>query len=388
MLAALRAGREQEAADIFASTIESGLDTLLDRLTADAVARERREVVQALADTDDAASQLRVVALTLAGGAFAAAAALSVFLHRSVLRPVERLAAGAEAVTAGDLSHRVPARRRDELGDLARAFNRMTAEIEDQRSALNAANEGLEREVVSRTAELRDAVGELEAQSEARSRFLADISHELRTPLTVIRGKAEVALHDPRTDAEGARAALERIATKAAQMGRLVDDLLFLARSEAGTIPMRRAPVVLQEVLADVLMDSRDLSERKGIQFVTGQPDEPVIVAGDGDRLRQAVLIPLDNAVQTAPRGSMIRVTLRRSGDIARIVVEDEGAGFDPELLGRAPRRFQHGRAGGTGLGLSIARWIMEGHGGALRLGNGPDGGAVVSLELPAGGAA
>ncbi|SIT08936.1 His Kinase A (phospho-acceptor) domain-containing protein [Roseivivax lentus] len=378
---ALQQGETARAIEIYSGEIEEVLDVTLDRLTEDSVAREQLEVREALADSQEAMHRLRWIAAGLGLASVLVAAGLSHFLNRSVLRPVARLGDGVAAVSGGDLDHRITVNRKDEFGDLAKGFNRMTAEIDTQRGALIAARNNLKREVDERTQELRDALRDLERQSKQRSRFLADISHELRTPLTVLRGRAEVALRDPETDQTAMRTVIERTVGTATKLGRLVEDLLFLARSEAGVIPIERGPVVLQDVLADTLLDSRELARSKRIALLPRQPAVPIEVTGDADRLRQALLILLDNAVEAAPEASTIQVTLSRD-DATVIEVADEGPGFSEDEIAEPSVRFRKGRSRGTGLGLSIAAWIMEGHGGSLSVSNGSGGGGVVRLVL------
>ncbi|MFQ6550230.1 histidine kinase dimerization/phospho-acceptor domain-containing protein [Aestuariibius sp. 2305UL40-4] len=382
----LRDGRLNDAMVIYRDEIEGNLDQTLDRLVGEAITRETGEVVEALGETAVVAHRMRMVTFALALAALAALVALSIFLYRSVLRPVKALARGAELVAAGNLDHVVAeVERGDELSELTRRFNRMTAQIKAQRTALLGAKADLEHEVDARTEELRDALESLEVQSEGRARFLADISHELRTPLTVVRGKAEVALRDPSTSPEQLRNALERIVRKSADMSRLVDDLLFLARSESGTIPIQRGPVVMQEVLDDTILDSRTLALPKRVSVLPRHPADPVVIHGDADRLRQAILIVLDNAIHAAPPGSNVHVALAVEGEMARVTITDEGTGFTEKEIGEATRRFYHGRSGGAGLGLSIGHWIVEGHDGLIRLANSDSGGAEVSLLVPVG---
>src|SRR5690606_36439474 len=130
------------------------------------------------------------------------------------------------------------------------------------------------------------------------------------TPLTILRGQAEVALRATGDDPQRLRETLGLVVGKAEQMGRLVEDLLFLARTEAGAIAVERVPVVLQDVIADVLLDSQGLARREGVTISPRQPAEPVVVHGDASRLRQAIMIPLDNALKVAPPGTPVRLVL------------------------------------------------------------------------------
>ncbi|MDX8355648.1 histidine kinase dimerization/phospho-acceptor domain-containing protein [Cognatiyoonia sp. IB215182] len=380
----LREGRSSEAMAIYSNEIEGNLDRTLDRLADEAIARETGEVIAALRETGEVDRQMRLATIALAMAALFALIALSIFLYRNVLQPVGALARGAEIVASGNLDYAIPEDGRgDELGELTRRFNRMTKQIGAQRAALLDAKADLEDQVSARTEELCNALENLKVQSEGRSRFLADISHELRTPLTVIRGKAEVALRNPSTQPEQLRGALDRIVRKSADMSRLVEDLLFLARSESGTIPIQYGPVVMQDVLGDTILDSRTLATPKGVTILHDPPDDDVVVQGDADRLRQAIVIVLDNAIRAAPANSGVHVDLSIDGDQACVTITDQGTGFGPIEIRDATRRFYHGRSGGAGLGLSIAHWIMEGHRGGIKLANVNGGGAQVSLQLP-----
>ena len=163
--------------------------------------------------------------------------ALGVHFHGAIAGPLRALTQGALAIERGNLSHRVPSYRRDELGRLASRFNQMAEELERQRGLLLAAHTGLERQVTERTGQLAEANRRLTELDAHRVRFLAEVSHELRTPLAVLRGEAEVALRGISKSESTYRKALELIVNRATDMGRLVEDLLFLARSEADAQP-------------------------------------------------------------------------------------------------------------------------------------------------------
>jgi signal transduction histidine kinase len=317
-------------------------------------------------------------------------------LSRSILRPIEVLHSGAEAVGRGDLDHRVRHDAPDELGALASSFNEMTAQIGKQRDALIKAKSTLAEQVEARTRELREQSetlartnARLRAIDASRANFFADISHELRTPLTILRGQAEVALRAPSADAEALRSTLGGIVQKTEQLGRLVDDLLFLARSEAGSIMVRSTDVILQDVVGDVLIDGQNLPRRDGVRIRPSQPEKPVLVRGDPDRLRQAILIALDNAIRLAPEGTTVDLEVVEADEQGIVRVRDQGPGFTGEELGSAFTRFYSAnpsqpRSGrGLGLGLSIAKWIVEQHNGAIRIDSAPQQGATVEISVP-----
>ncbi|HLQ86332.1 MAG TPA: HAMP domain-containing sensor histidine kinase, partial [Salinisphaeraceae bacterium] len=374
------AGRHVVASAIYDSEVENDLDEALDGLLSATIRRESNEMQASFA----ASKRLLQWSLWLAFGMVVIVVALGIgnmlLLNRTVLRPVTALARAAEAVRRGELSHHVAVAGTDELGNLAQRFNRMTEQIKAQRDALRRTNENLEqqvaertREVVARSRELGTANARLREVDASRAQFFADISHELRSPLTVLRGQAEVALRRSGTDPVRLRRVLETVVREASQMGRLVQDMLFLARSEAGTITVDKCPTVLQEVIADTLIDSPPMTHDKGIVLAPHQPFEPVIVSGDGDRLRQLMLILLDNAISFAPAESRVAIDLTTTETRASIKVRDSGPGFSRAAAEHAFTRFSQGSASrrrtgghGIGLGLAIAKWIVDQHTGRI----------------------
>lgn len=396
----LSEGRREAAEQVYQDEIEHRFDSVLGALIDVATENEREEVVQAIERTDVLSDRMRLLAYGLVGMASLLLLTNALMVHHAVSRPVAALAAGAEAVGRGDLSHVVAIRRNDEFGGLAERFNVMTTQIREQRDSLQQAKLQLERQVAERTRELRARGEELEKAvvrlreiDTNRAQFFADVSHELRTPLTILRGHAEVTLRSPDSTPEQLRRALLQVVRKADHMGRLVDDLLFLARSEAGVISVERVSVDLQEVFADVLLDSQSLSRRAGVTISPRQRSEPVVIEGDADRLRQAILIPLDNAIRVAPAGTAVRLELHAKDGWASVTVTDDGPGFTIEEARRAFVRFFRGEGGrgrsgrGTGLGLAIARWIVDQHGGRISIESEPGKGATVRIDLPLHGA-
>lgn len=391
------AGQRDVADALYRDEVENRLDDELGRLIAQALEREMREVENILAISARLSQQSVWLAIGVILIVTALGAGNVVMLNRTVLRPVTALAEAADAVGRGDLTHIVGKGSADELGNLAQRLNRTTSQIREQRDALHRTNEDLEAQVAERTAELLARSEELEAVNARlreidanRAQFFADISHELRTPLTVLRGQAEVALRRRDADPEPLRETLEVIVRKAGQMGRLVEDMLFLARSEHDSVQVEMQPVVLQEVVADALLDTRTLARSKGIVLAPQQPINPVSVRGDADRLRQAVVIALDNAIKFAPKASAVAITLEAGDGRGIIRVRDQGPGFSGDDADRAFARFYSGngtrdRTGrGAGLGLAIAKWIVERHAGEVRIESAPGDGASVIFDLPA----
>ena len=217
--------------------------------------------------------------------------------------------------------------------------------------------------------------------------FAADASHELRTPLTVIRSSVEhLARHRDRSVGESGEA-LDDIEAEVSHLTLLVDDLLLLARSDSGAVPLDRVPLDLGDVASDAASSLMRLAEDHDVRVAVDP--EPAMLTGDPARIRQLVTILVDNAVRHSPRGGEVGVRVRADAAIASLEVADQGPGVRPEDMPHVFDRFYRAPgapAGGTGLGLSIARWIVERHGGRIGVRNGESGGAVFRVELPGQG--
>lgn len=215
--------------------------------------------------------------------------------------------------------------------------------------------------------------------------FVADAAHELRTPLAIIRTVGELGLAEE--DPSDLHASLEQILAENNHLTRLVEDLSLLARVDTGVVEMDRSPLDLSALVADTATELTPLAEAKDVRLEIGVA-AGIRVRGDVTRLRQLLLILLDNALKYTPAGGTVWVHLSADGHRARLEVSDSGPGIPPQDLGRIFDRFyrsDQARTGeGTGLGLAIARWVVGAHGGTIEARNGPSGGAVVSATLPA----
>lgn len=232
---------------------------------------------------------------------------------------------------------------------------------------------------------IRESLAGQRAALRRQREFAADASHELRTPLTVIRSSVEhLERHADRTVGES-REALEDIDAEVTHLASLVEDLLLLARSDSGAVPIERVPVDLGDIALDAASALGRAAADRGVHVVADP--EPAMVTGDPARLRQLMMILADNAIRHSPPGGHVSVLVRVVGQTASIEVADEGPGIRPEDLGRVFDRFWRAPgapSGGTGLGLSIANWIAEAHGGRIGVANRAGGGAVFRVELPA----
>ncbi|WP_146795690.1 sensor histidine kinase, partial [Agrococcus baldri] len=285
------------------------------------------------------------------------------------LRPLDRVATTAQRVAerplaagAVELPERVDAADTDprtEVGRVGHALNTLLSHVEASLSARERSEQQL------------------------RS-FIADASHELRTPLASIRGYAQLSHSEGAPMTPTQERSLERIGAEAVRMSSLVDDLLLLARLDAGQ-QLRRERVDLALLLMDAVSDAHAASpEREWILDV----DEAIEVPGDADRIRQVIVNLLGNARAHTPAGTTVTASLAHDETHAVIRVVDDGPGIDPELQQRLFQRFargdeaRHRAAGSTGLGLSISLAIVAAHGGTIEVGSEP-GRTEFSVRLP-----
>jgi two-component system sensor histidine kinase VicK len=235
-------------------------------------------------------------------------------------------------------------------------------------------------------AEQREATEKVEAASRAKTEFIADVSHELRTPLTVLRGNAQVGLA-LRGDEEHEELYAE-IVEESRRMSRMVEDLLFLARSDSATLPLHFETVSVENLLAELAGRAEVLARERGATLETRLEGEGFVEV-DGQKIEQAVLILVDNAAKYGPTGGVITLTSSvRSGEL-RVGVEDRGPGIPREKLPRIFERFyrldkaRSRRLGGAGLGLPIAKTIVEAHGGHVEAVSRFGEGTKMTLCLP-----
>lgn len=233
----------------------------------------------------------------------------------------------------------------------------------------------------------------VERSIEHMRRFMADAAHELRTPIAVVRSRAEVALQRPR-DAGDYVASLRAIDRETGRLTRIVDDLLMLARADAGERPIARERLFLDDVTSDAVEAARAIAARKSVHVEVEAFDEAPVV-GDPALLRQLAMILLDNAIKYSPSGGRVQVAVRAAAKHVELVVADRGAGISADQLPHVFERFFRGDPArgrdtgddappdGAGLGLAIAQWIVEEHGGAIRMASEVKRGTRVTVELP-----
>jgi len=305
------------------------------------VFRERREAVEAMV----IGMPIMLVA-AVAGGLWLASVGLG---------PITEMAQRATGLSTGGMEDLGESNRHDELGVLARAFNGLVAR-------------------------LRDAL-------RTQRQFMADASHELRTPVSVIQSASDVMLSRDRRDEAEYREALAIAGDQARRLGRLVEDMLVLARADAGGYPLRRVHVYLNEIADDCRRTVDVLARARNVRVETAAPKD-VPFSGDDELLRRMILNLLQNAVQHTREGGAVRVEVSPNGSRVAVRVTDEGRGIAEADRVRIFDRFVQldaaRRGAGAGLGLPIARWIAEAHGGALDLEASGADGSTFRVLLPA----
>ena len=313
----------------------------------------RAIVLLANSDQRETLSTLRRALALVDLAVLAATALLGSLLAARALRPVERLRREVDEIPGDALERRVAEGRRDELGRLARAFNRLLAR------AARAAEE--------------------------QQRFVADASHELKTPVTALQGHARiVARAAERGDLALARESALVVEAQTRRLAATLSELLSLAESGAGEL--EREPVRLDRLVADACDELRIAHPGRAIELEL----QPATVTGDAGRLAELARVLVDNALKYSPAGSDVSVAVT-DGAAPQLSVRDHGPGLTAADRERAFDRFYRGDAAsgvaGSGLGLAIAQAIAERHGAELTLGDGAGGGTLASVQFTAAGA-
>ena len=278
------------------------------------------------------------------------------WLTRRALAPVKKLTDAATKVHEHNLRDPLPRTRNgDELDRLTEAFNGTLARLDDSFHRI------------------RD--------------FTLHASHELKTPLTVLCGETETALHDGTlSSAERDRAASQLDELR--RLARIVDGLTLLAKADAGQVTLRLEPLRLDELVREAYADAQILAEPQQVH-VELEPCDEVTMRGDRHRLRQLLLNLADNAVKYNQPKGWVKMGLRRAGNLAELTVLNTGPGISPENLPRVFDRFfrgdpAHGQAvDGCGLGLSIAQWIVAAHNGTIQIESAASKPTTVTVRLP-----
>jgi heavy metal sensor kinase len=311
-----------------------------------------------LEEVDAELGRLLTALLVAVPAALVGCGGVGYLLARKAVAPVDQLRRLTREITADRLDRRLPVSTPgDEIGRLAQTINEM--------------------------------IGRLERSFAETRRFTADASHELRTPLAAIRTEAEVGLSRALGEAD-CQHLLGSILEECDRLTRLIEQLLALAREDAGVARAAHEPVDLTALVQNVAETMRPLAESKGVALTT-ETDGRAEVRGDGARLRQVFYNVLDNAIKYTPPGGAVTVRSERAGRDAVVTIRDTGPGIPPEHLPRVFDRFyrvdkaRSREEGGTGLGLSIAQSIVTAYGGRIELASTPGQGTTCTVTLHEG---
>lgn len=272
-------------------------------------------------------------------------------LAHGMTRPLREMTAAARAMRAGDYSRRVRATARDEVGELASAFNRMAAD--------------------------------LAAADQQRRELIANVSHELKTPITALRAVLENVV-DGVAPADGPT--MRTALAQTERLGRLVTELLDLSKVDAGVLALNHEEFEVEPLLADVVAEAEVAASaaKRGVHFTLEVSPPGATAVADPARLHQVVVNLLDNAARHGPADGRVDVRAVSTADELVVEVVDEGPGIAREDRERIFERFTRGEragGGGTGLGLNIARWVVDLHGGSIAVVDGP--GCRIRVTLP-----
>ena len=309
------------------------------------------------ADPSPEADFLRRINLAIllsALGATAIALVLGILLARAISRPVRELTEATQIVALGDFGHQVPVRTQDELGELAKSFNQMSADLAQA--------------------------------SQLRRQMTADIAHELRTPLSVILGYTE-ALSDGKL--HGSPGMYQAMYGEAQLLSHLVDDLRTLSLADAGELTLNRLPVAPGDCLERTAASQAALAAHQSVEVrVQVAPNLPLIEA-DRERIAQVLGNLMSNALRYTPAGGTITLSAEAAAESVLLRVSDTGPGIEPDHLPHIFQRFYRADEsrttnGESGLGLAIAKSLVEAHGGTITVESIVGQGTTFTVALPA----
>lgn len=375
-------------------TVLLGFDELAGRdmreLLREAVDRHEARSLAASAELTAALARIRQVELLLAVGVIALALFSVLYFVRQLDRPFAELARLSAALAGGDFAARSGLSGRNEFARIGALLDSMAERLAEAQDRGHQLQRQLDELVAERTRSLSHAYESLLGIEARRRQFFAELSHELRTPVTVIRGEAEVALRS-RADPNAQSEALGRIIEATGELGGRVQDLLDAARGGRleYALSLRREP--LQEIVGDAVQQMQAVAAHRALELALKRPQPSVDcpVDADRERLQQALVIVLDNALRYSPSGSRVSVELREEGEHWVVDIDDEGSGMSAEELEHAFEPHYRGSAGqrlapqGQGLGLPIALRIVEAMGGGIELQARSGSGLRASITLP-----
>ena len=357
--------------------LDREIDIHLSGLIGAALAEEREEVEETQVEAAAFRRANRIAVIALAAAASSVLVLMIGSFLRLVRRPLTALDKGLNALREERYDVELDVGGIQEFAVLSGVLNEMAAGLRRREATREEQERALQETVDNRTQELQSLLRRLETTERNRSQLMADISHELRTPLAIIQGEAEVSLRSGIQSPDQISDTLARIRDSARHTNKIVDDMLLVARQEAGKLRLDRRETDLRQVVREAIG-----MFASPVEFDDATP--PVMASVDPLRLRQSLLAVFQNAGRYG--GPNIAVRLRATPKGAVIEIEDDGPGMSDADMAQAFERFFRGNNAsheGTGLGLPIVRSILHAHGGDALLARAASGGLLVVLRLP-----
>ena len=353
-----------------------------------AVQRHEEASLRESALLAEALTRSRWANLGLSLGVLLLAVFAVAYFVRRLDRPFARLAALTEALAAGDYAARSGLAGRDEFARIGSLMDSLASRIAESQARGATLRRQLDELVGERTRALTQAYESLLGIEARRRQFFAELSHELRTPVTVIRGEADLALRG-REDPALQRDALRRISEAASELGGRVQDLLDAARGGSLEYAFNFRRWSMTDVVRSAVEQMQAVASHRGVALRLDEGAPVLEVEADRERLQQALVVVLDNALRYSPAGSGVRVAIERDDDTVLVHVDDEGPGMAADELEQAFEPHYRGEVGrrvdpqGMGVGLAIARRIVEAQRGSVELSPRAAGGLRASFAMP-----
>lgn len=316
-----------------------------------------------LTQVREAIIEIRAQIIAVSAGVLLIVIIVSLLVSKKLSAPLTEMAAIAAEIRAGNLQRRLPVRSHDEIGRLADTLNRMIETMNED-------------------------IAKLEKLERVRSEFLGNVSHELRTPIFALQGMLETLLHGALEDPTVSHEFVARALHNARRLNSLLTDLIEISRIESGDMKMSFRYFDIGDLMQQTLGEMRGLADQKRITLTLRAPEPGVEALGDRDRLKQALVNLIDNAIKYTPEGGAVEASFERRDGKVDIRITDNGVGISPEHLARIFERFyrvdkeRSREAGGTGLGLAIVKHIIEAHGSSVGVESSPGKGSTFYFSL------
>lgn len=378
--------QHSQAIAIYELLQQQGIQSQFNELIRAAVKEEQQQARFVREDSRQLAERNNVILGVLVAVTSAFAIAVFWFFLRRLNHGTDQLVSALKLFSQGQLAHRIGAQQDKEFAQLADGLNEMAAKLEQQQRELNRVNQSLEEKVMQRTQALELSNEKLAKVDKQRRQFLADLGHEVRTPLTIIRGEAEVLMRSRSPNPEDYYDVLEAIVNQVTHTTALIEDLMLVARSSAGELKLAKSEFNISKLVADLIsLYQRKASDKQ--QTLHFEAPSDIKVLADERRIRQVVMILLENAIGYSNQDATTEVKVFERGPVLVLKIIDSGQGISDNEEQQVFERFyrsNRSKAPGSGLGLPVAKAIVDSHGGHISLKANCSGiGATATVLLP-----